>query len=162
MKKLILAVFFLGTTVSFAQVNDYGTWMGVEVRKKFAKKFTVSLGSELRLRENGSQVKNIFFQPGITYEPWSWLEFGVSYRFDNRYRNEGNYFDQNHRINAEVKLTYAVKRFSFSYRNRFQSTWKGEGGPNSYSPVIYIRHKGSIEYKIPQVPLFASLAAEMH
>jgi|GEM_PF-5893174 len=154
-------LFLLLILPASAQVNDFGTWWGVEIRKKFRNGIRLSLELETRLNQNSAYLRNVYVEPGITYKPLKWLRLGLQYRFDNRYQREDSYFLQRHRISFDLQFEYTLKRFEFEYRNRTQMHWENYFDDDISYPEMSNRNLLGINYKWPQLPFRTLLNGEL-
>lgn len=161
-KRWGLILFLLFPLYSNAQVtNDFGTWWGAEVRKKFLNDFRASLLAEYRLNENSSFTRNFYIAPAIRYQPLKWLYLNLGYRFDNRYEREERYFNFRHRINFDLGFIYEIKRFELEYRTRLQMHWEDYYTSNTSYPVMFNRNRIGVSYKWPQLPFSTSVNGEL-
>jgi len=161
-KKWIIILLLASPVLLNAQVtNDFGTWWGVEVRKKFLNDFRASLRAEYRFNENSAFTKNFYIAPSIKYQPLKWLYLNLGYRFDNRYEKEERYFNFRHRISLDLGFTYEIKRIELEYRTRFQMHWEDDYNNNTNYPVMFSRNKIGVGFKWPQLPLKTSIGGEL-
>lgn len=156
---ILLALFPL---ILFGQpINDFGTWWGIEIKKKVHKDIKISVRAEARLNENSESLKNFYIAPTIKYEPLSWFAVSFQYRFDNRYEREGQYFNFRHRIGLDLDFKYKVKRLEFGYRNRTQMYWQDEYANDIYYPVMTNRNQLNVTYKWPNLPFKTGVSSEI-
>lgn len=157
----VTCIILIGLSFSVSsQNNDFGTWWGVEVRKKLPHDLRISLEAEARLNENSNRLKNIYIEPSLQYKPLSWLKLSTLYRFDNRYQTKGNYFTQRHRIAFNIGFEYPIKRFEFEYRNRTQLEWENIYSAKKSYPKLENRNMIAIGYKWPNLPLRTTIDTE--
>ena len=71
-----------------------------------------------------------------------------------------NDFFFNQRFQGYTNVKYDINRFSFAWRSRYQMTYRPEKKEEKQW-VNYWRNKFSFSAKIPKVPLYSSLAAEL-
>lgn len=160
-RNIFLLAFLLLPLLAGAQTNDFGTWWGVEVRKKLPKNFRVSLQVETRLNENSRYLRDVYIEPGVQYKPLKWLSLGLQYRFDNRYQRLDDYFLQRHRVSFDLEFAHAIKRFEFEFRNRVQLSWDNYYSPSITYPIAYNRCQLGGAFKWPQLPLRTLLSGEL-
>lgn len=157
---LTLCLILFVQSFGSSQTNDFGTWWGVEVRKKLPHNIRIAMESEVRLKENSNQLKNIYITPSIQWEPWGWMKIGLQYRFDNRYNPKGDYFIQQHRLAFDIGFEYPIKRFEITYRNRTQFQWADFYSDKKTYPEMANRNQIGISYKWPNLPLRTIAEAE--
>lgn len=157
---LLLAALLLPGAL-LAQEDDFGTWWGVEVRKKLPKNFRVSLQVESRLNQNSRFLKDIYIEPGVQYKPLKWLSLGLQYRFDNRYQRQEDYFLQRHRVSIDLEFSREIRRFEISFRNRVQMSWDNYYSASITYPIAYNRCQLGGAFKWPQLPLRTLLSGEL-
>lgn len=159
-KKIFFFSFILCSSLT-AQIDDFGTWWGIDVRKSFAKDFRVGVETEIRLNENSMSVRNFYVEPYFRYAPLNWLSFTFQYRLDSRYRRQDDYFYFRQRPTLDIGFEYKLKRFTFGYRNRTQLQWADFFDQDIFYPEVYNRNQISIEYKLPNLPFYISTAGEL-
>ena len=90
MKRLVILVVFIFIcfSVAYSKTEKFGTWIEVDVTKKFLKNFEISFIPELRLQDDFT-VDEYIFEGKLGYEPFKFLDFAVAYRYDtNVKKNE--------------------------------------------------------------------------
>lgn len=161
-KRLLILLFVLGPITLLAQpINDFGTWWGIEIKKKVHRDIKIAVCTEARLRENSSELKNFYIEPSVKYSPLNWLEIGFQYRFDNRYQREGSYFNFRHRLGLDIEFICKKKRIELGYRNRTQLYWEDEFDSDITYPIMANRNQINASYKWPNLPFKTKLNAEI-
>lgn len=142
-------------------INDFGTWWGIEIKKKVHKDIKISLRAEARINENSTSLKNFYIQPSIKYQPLTWLSISFQYRYDNRYERNQDYFNFRHRLAFDLEFEHKIKRFEFGYRNRTQMFWQDEFDQDIFYPVMANRNQIHATYKWPNLPFKTSVSSEI-
>ncbi|HBL73737.1 MAG: hypothetical protein A2W90_13010 [Bacteroidetes bacterium GWF2_42_66] len=146
-------ILLAGTSVSFAQTDDFGIWMSVGAEKKIDK-WTFELEQELRTMENSGEIERIGTMVGLDYKLLKPLKVGLSYQFITLNDLENEDMQPRHRINMYAQGKYEWHRFTFSLRERFQLTYKDETERTyKMNPKWSLRSKLKIDYNIPDSPI---------
>jgi hypothetical protein len=118
--------------------DDFGLDFSVEAQKKLTKKWSVSLGGELRTRDNTKEVDRWSVGVGVDYKLTKWLKASAGYDLliDNRdkstYKANGDlnkvaeFWGVRHRVNVALTASQKVGNFKFSLRERWQYTYRPE------------------------------------
>ncbi|MBI5540390.1 MAG: DUF2490 domain-containing protein [Bacteroidia bacterium] len=119
---LLLIIFFIVFPVLsiFAQENDAGMWNTFSIEKELTKKLSLCVDEELRLKENYTQLNLLYTNLGITYKVIKGFKAGFTYRFIEKYLDQG-WFSYRNRLMLDLSYKYKIKSFSISYRSRLQS-----------------------------------------
>jgi hypothetical protein len=140
----IALLFF--TTAGFAQVNDAGLWVGVNVEKKITKKLTAALSEELRFNENVSELGTAFTEAGVEYKLVKNLTVGVAYRFIQK-RQLDDFYSLRHRGIASLTYKLKAKRIEISIREKYQAQYTDvNSSDDGKVPDVYLRNKLTIKY----------------
>jgi hypothetical protein len=158
----------LSTQAIDAQSNDFGIWTSAGADKKLGK-FTLSGETELRTKENSSEIDRWSIGLTADYQVFKPIKFGLGYDFI--YFNDSKYSDlqPRHRANVFITGRQKVGNFCISIRERFQLSAKdvsdrikSNGTIDNYkvNPEYIWRNKLKIEYTIPKFPITPSISAE--
>lgn len=142
---LLLLLFLMGNSL-FAQVNDAGLWLSVNLEKKITPAFSACFTEEVRLNENITEVGTIFSDLGLTYKLWKRLKIGAFYRFSLKRRLDDTY-NQFHSWYCEASYREKIKPISLILRLRYQSKYSDpETSEKSGIANSHIRTKLTLKY----------------
>jgi hypothetical protein len=159
---ILLSVFLVGINQrSICQNYDKGFWSSVEVSKKINKKISVSLEEEFRLRNDFKTTDKFMTTLGLDYKINKFFDVGISDVFINYYHpgnkkhDYTNYWENKNRFNIYGEGDYSLGRFSFSLRERLQSTYTflDSISKQEINPELILRSKFSVSYNIPKIPV---------
>lgn len=159
---ILLLVFSIGLNQKLAcQEYDKGFWSSVEISKKINKKISLSLEEEFRLRNDFKTTDKFMTTLGLDYKINKFFDVGISDVFINYYHpgnkkhDYTNYWENKNRFNIYGEGDYSVGRFSFSLRERLQSTYTflDSVSKQEVNPELILRSKFSVSYNIPKIPL---------
>jgi hypothetical protein len=159
---LLLFIFSIGINQKIVcQEYDNGFWSSMEVSKKINKKISVSLEEEFRLRNNLKTTDKFMTTLGLDYKINKFFDIGISDCFINYYHpgnkkhDYKNYWENKNRINLYGEGDYTLGRFSFSLRERLQSTYTflDSISNQEINPELILRSKLSVSYNIPKIPV---------
>jgi len=144
MKRLLVFLLILFTAYysAFAKTDNFGTWIELTFTKKFLKDFQVSFIPEIRLQDN-FMVDEYILEGKLGYDPFKFLDFAVSYRYNTNVRDKGNVVSNNFVFDATGKLGF--DRFDGSLRTRF--TNESEAGDIPWE-TFYFRPRAKLKYNI--------------
>ena len=147
MRRFLLSVIilFFCFSVVQAKTEKFGTWIEVDITKKFLKKFEFSFIPELRLQDDFT-VDEYIFEGKLGYEPLKFLGFAVAYRYDTNVKKNDDEVSHGAVFDVTGKTEY--KRFKGSLRARF--TNDSDGGDFTGSSY-YFRPRAKIAYNIKGV-----------
>lgn len=136
---LVLALVSMGQT-SFAQ-SEGGLLLEAEAEKKITKNFSLSLGADMRTRNNFKTMDRWSMGLNMSYKFNKWLKADAGYTLLNSnfhekisYKSSGglnhwrpSYWGVRHRINASLAGSYKFSNnIKLSLRERWQYTWRPE------------------------------------
>ncbi|MFC2097343.1 DUF2490 domain-containing protein [Bacteroidota bacterium] len=157
--RLFLSGLFLSVIILFScqkvfsQTKDAGLWTGIRLNYDISEKLNLSFEEEIRFFENFSRLDKYYSEIGLSYEINKNVEIGAFYRYSsikNPYINYSHY----HRFHTEIILKSEFKRYSFSFRSRFQSKYTDPYvSDNGMIPKDYSRNKLAVSYNIRKLPL---------
>lgn len=159
--RILTAVLMVAMSLPlFAQSDDFGVDLSLEVQKKFSRKWSMSVEAEFRNRNNLKTNDRWSVGLGVDYKVAKWLKASAGYSYlygstdgrisyfdeyddavidgdaeegDKKY-SYPSYWTSRHRFN--VSLTFDKKLigdFRFSLRERWQYTWRPEQTIQRYS-----------------------------
>lgn len=152
--------------------DDFGLDFSLEAQKKLTKKWSVSLGGELRTRDNTKTVDRWSVGVGVDYKVFKWLKASAGYdllidhRDKSTYKPNGDlnkeaiFWGVRHRVNVALTASQKVGDFKFSLRERWQYTYRPEktvdrwdADDEEYEPKTYsgrakhlLRSRLQVEY----------------
>ena len=169
----------LFTLPASAQSDDFGLDFSLEAQKKLNKKWSVSLGGELRTRDNTKTVDRWSVGVGADYKVAKWLKASAGYDLliDNRdkstYKSNGDlnklaeFWGVRHRLNVALTASQKLGDFKVSLRERWQYTYRPEKtidrydvDDEEYESKTYngkakhlLRSRLQVEYSVPKTSL---------
>ena len=155
-------VFMFFVSIISAQTTDYGTWLSFEVSKKLAPRLALEFEEELRLVDNFRAIDRLSTTVGGSYNLSKNIKAGAAYAWLYKHNIEDDYYENRHRVYAFAQGKARVGRFSFTLRERFQSTWFDKAYNPKYTPKLYLRSRLKIDYKIKDAKIEPYAMAEMH
>ena len=149
MKRLLVILIVVFTTFNsvFAKTDKFGTWIELTFTKKFLKDFEFSIIPEFRLQDDFTMDEYIL-EGKLGYDPFKFLEFSTSYRYNTNVKNNGN--EVSHNIVFDVTGKTDYKRFDGSLRLRF--TNDSESGDIPWE-TFYFRPRAKLKYNIKKVKI---------
>ncbi len=151
-----------------AQNYDFGTEWEAEYTRAIVKGTEISIGEELRFKQMSTRFTKTETTLGLSQSLWRKslkqhgvkLRLGVSYAFIYRY-NSKHYYEDQHRLNANVSVTKKFGDWAIGYRMRYQTTFRNERiGDYKYNPQMYLRNRIGVSYTFPNHPWKLSLSEE--
>ena len=126
---------------TFAQRDEFGTWLEVEAEKGITKRIDLTLGLGMRANDNLGEVSRANAVIGSTYKVCDYLKIGATYQYisdlsrgevkEDFKKSNGNFNGYNvdeafhrakHRLSFDLSSKVKVGRFTFSLRERYQFT----------------------------------------
>lgn len=125
LKIFVLLILCVASLASHAKTDKFGTWVELELSKKFLKDFEFSLIPEVRFQDNFT-IDEYMFDGKLTYEPVKFLSLAATYRINTNVKNKGN--EVTNRFAFDVTGKKEIARFDASLRVRYTNyTDLGEG-----------------------------------
>ncbi|WP_423126767.1 DUF2490 domain-containing protein [Gaoshiqia sp. Z1-71] len=147
-------------TSSYAQSHDFGAWFTAGAEKKI-KNWSFYLGEELRTMQQSGTIERLKTDLDIQYKLSKTFKLGASYQFIYFHDVENDDYQPRNRYNFFVQGKKGWNRFTFSLRERLQSTWKDETVRDyKMNPKNSWRNRLEMEYNIPKSPLTPSFLVE--
>lgn len=139
-KLLLFAAVFLVFS-AHAKTEKFGTWIELEFRKDFLKRFAFSITPELRLQDQFNPDEYLV-QAKLTADPFSFLSLAGAYRVGTEIKNKGN--EKYHRYAFDATFSQKFGRFEGSLRGRVTNyTDSSEDDPGTF-----IRSRTKLEYDL--------------
>lgn len=137
--------------------DDFQSWHALALRWVETPHADMVASSQLRFRNNSSELSLVRFGQAVVLKPTPWLRAGLAYRYGEAKGSDGEFRDQ-HR--GEVQLTPGAsltERLDLRLRNRFEvRATEGEPGLNER-----VRHRLRISFRTPGwEPLEAVFASD--
>ena len=139
---LILFILFVSYNSINAKTDKFGTWIELTFTKKFLKDFEFSIIPEFRLQDDFTMDEYIL-EGKLGYEPFKFLDFATSYRYNTNVRDKGNEISHNIVFDATGKVKF--DRFDASLRTRF--TNDSDSGDIPWE-TFYFRPRIKLKYNI--------------
>ena len=143
---LSLASFIRVAAQEVKVVRDLQLWTGAAVEKTFGKDWTLSLGEEIRFKQNISEINNYFTEAGLRYRISKNFALEGGYRY-TRDRKSDNSYETLTRYNLDLRYKGQLDFITIYYRLRYQKEVEGFnlfGQESSYEK--YVRNRIRIMY----------------
>lgn len=146
-----------------AQENDFGTWIEIGVEKQVTQKFRLEFEEEIRIFKNFGEFDRIATGVGGAYTFNKYLRAGAGYSWLYKHRVNLELWEHRHRFHFYLRGSYKIDRFTFTLRERFQSTFVDESIPGfGYNPRNYLRSRLQVAYNIRGSDITPFTSAEMY
>ena len=148
-KKGVLYILGLASWISISAQDDFGSILSADVTKKIAKGLNINFEEEFRTRSNFSEIERFSHALEVSYKPFNFLKAGGAYNLIN-YNHDKRGWEIRHRYYFYTTGSLDAGRFSFSLRERFQST-KRQGVAQTATranPKLYLRSRLKVDYNI--------------
>ncbi len=147
----------------YAQESDHGSWLSVELSKDLTRKAGLEFEEEIRLFKNLSEIDRFSTSLGVTYSLYKFLKAGAGYAWLYDHDVKDAYWENRHRVYLHLTGKVDWRRFTFSLRERFQSTAYDQNRKGfDYTPRRYLRTRLQAVYDIPGNKAEPYLTAEFH
>jgi hypothetical protein len=142
MKRFILIIFFavFCSVISNAKTEKFGTWIEMEIRKDFLRKFSFSLIPELRFQDQ-FKLDEYMVQGQLSYDVFSFLSLAGTYRIGTEIKSKKNVSYSRFALDAQVSKD--INRFEVSLRGRFTNFSELDDENSSK----YFRSRIKLEYR---------------
>ncbi len=164
---IILGCFFLVSSTGFSQdeSKNFALWNSVGVKYSPIKRLHLGLEQHLRLKENASVTDEYFTEVNLGYEILKDFEISGGARFirenDNVGKKQG--YENHFRYNVDLSFKHDIKRFSLSYRFRYQNKKEQDVDDGEENlPKENVRFKVGLDYNIKKWPLDPKLSVESY
>ena len=129
--------------------DDFGSIISFDVTKKIVKKLNVTFEEEFRTRSNFNVTDRFAHTLELNYKPLEYLKVGAAYNLI-QFNHVKRDWELRHRHYFYATGSMEAGRFSFSLRERFQST-KRQGVKETATranPKLYLRSRLKVDYNI--------------
>lgn len=152
-------LFFRGN----AQESDFGSWIEIGLEKKITDKFRLEFEEEVRIFKNLSEFDRFATGIGGAYTFNKYFRLGGGYAWLYKHRLKRELWENRHRFHVYVRGRYKLNRFTFTLRERLQTTFVDESIPGfNYNPRTYLRSRLQATYDIRKSPHSPFASAEMY
>jgi len=143
---ILICVLFPGSAQDTIVVQDLRLWTGVNIEKRFAKDWTVSLGEEVRFKHDISELNYHFTEASLRYRINKNFALEGQYRI-TRDKKKDNSFETQTRYALDLRYKGRLDFITLMYRLRYQ---KEVNGWNIFGAEIpyekYVRHRIVLRY----------------
>lgn len=149
MKRTIMIILPVLLCLGVNAQNDMENAFSAEISKKITSKLTASLEEEFRLCDNFGRIDRFSTTLELSYKVCNFLKGGGAYNLIN-YNHPTKDWEIRHRYYFFLTGSYKLQRFSFSLRERFQSTYRAgvKETAKRANPKLYLRSRLKVEYDI--------------
>lgn len=163
-KKLLLIIVIAASSLWVeAQENDFGTWIEIGVEKQITEKIRLEFEEEIRIFKNFGELDRIATGLGGAYTFNKYLRAGAGYSWLYKNRVNRELWEHRHRFHLYLRGRYKFDRFTFTLRERLQSTYVDESIPGfGYNPRNYLRSRLQVSYNIKGSAVNPFTSAEMY
>lgn len=158
---LVAALLSTGLTHSLrAEDTDFGLWTTLDLSKKLDNGLKLAFEEEFRLRNDLMTTDKLQSTFEVSYKLGNYFTPGISYTLINYYHprddeHAHNFWETRHRFNVFGEGEIDFGRFTFSLRERLQTTYRVLDSLSSakINPKLMLRSKASLSYNIKGIPL---------
>lgn len=163
-RKLLLIFLIAASSLwAAAQENDFGTWIEIGLEKQLTKKIRLEFEEEVRIFKNFGELDRIATGIGGSYTFNKYLRTGGGYSWLYKHRFNKEQWEHRHRFHFYLRGRYKIDRFTFTLRERIQSTFVDESIPGfGYNPRTYLRSRLQAAYNIKGSDFTPFGSAEMY
>ncbi len=163
-KNLFLIVFFAVSALTVvAQENDFGNWIEIGLEKQITEKLSLEFEEEIRIFKNFGEFDRFATGIGGAYIFNKYLRAGGGYSWLYKHRVVKEQWEHRHRFHFYLRGRYKINRFTFTLRERIQTTFVDESIPGfGYNPWTYLRSRLQVAYNIKGSVLAPFTSAEMY
>jgi len=152
MRMTILFLLCLISVSSFSQSEketNIGLSTSVKVQKNLNRFFNLDIEEEVRLINNDKGFDRSVTSIGLDYALFDKrLKLGAYYAFIYLYNND-HFFEPRQRYYLNLSYMHPVDRFTFSWRGRFQGTYRDENiGEYKINPKYITKNKVEVKYAV--------------
>ncbi|MDR0505944.1 MAG: DUF2490 domain-containing protein [Dysgonamonadaceae bacterium] len=128
--------------------TNLGTSLSLNFEKKINRKLDLELGEEVRLINNNAGFDRCISIAGLDYFLLQEMKIGAYYSFIYQYNNDFLY-EARHRFYVNISYKKTFEPFVFSWRGRFQTTYRDENrGEYRVNPKYAVKNKFEVAYLI--------------
>lgn len=162
---LILSVLLGLGAVAKAQSSrdfDFGTMLSAKFSANLKHNLSIGAEEELRFNQNSTQFNRWLNGVNVSYSfLHNRMEIGLNLEYIRR-SNKDYYCENRGRIGLDLSYSETFRRFKFTYRSRFNSTFMDETtGEHRVNPKLYWRNKFQVSYQRPNSRFKYTLSAEL-
>jgi len=141
---------------------DFGTMLSAKFSANLKKNFSIGAEEEIRFSRNSTQFNRWLNGVNVSYSfLHDRMEVGLNLEYIRRYNND-DYYENRGRIGIDLSYSETFRRFKFTYRSRFNSTFLDETtGEHRVNPKVYWRNKFQASYQRPNSRFKYTLSAEL-
>ncbi len=152
-----LLTFCLCTNLMMGQENEWNSWTNISLTKNINKKLSLSFSPEVRFTEQ-FKVDEYFFETGLEYKLFKFLNIGGNYRYivNERETKSTEYFG---RLALDLTGKYSLKKLEFQLRTRYCQYNDFDADEDSNDP--YLRYRLKLKYNISKLKIKPSIAMEL-
>jgi hypothetical protein len=133
----LFLLLLITSTIGVSQSTDNGFWTSFQIEKEISKKWSVSIEQEVRLKENYTQVDELFTEIDGSYKLLPGLKASLGYRFIEKVDPEKYYVSNlrfGHRFLGELTYKYRYRSLTFVLKTQIESEYKN----------VYSSDKGTV------------------
>jgi len=147
----------------YAQTNDFGVWANADISIKILPKLNATFEEELRTRDNSGTIDRFESSLELSYKFNKYLKAGGGYSLIN-YNHPDDYWETRHRYFFFIQGEYSLNRFTFSLKERYQSTYRVGVSETSTraNPKLYLRSRLMATYDIRKSRFSPYCSAEFY
>ena len=149
MRYITIIILLLLSVLPLTAQDNLENSFSIELSKKIFPKFTITLEEDFRLRDNFQEIDRFSTTLEISYRVCNHLKAGGAYNLIN-YNHPSKDWETRHRYYFYLTGSYKLRRFTFSLRERFQSTYRVHVKETAKraNPKLYLRSRLKVEYDI--------------
>ncbi len=153
---LVLLLAIMARRVN-AQETENDTWLGAELSKKLTKKVSLNFKPLVRFTED-YKVDAYFFEAGVDYKLFKFLNVGGSYRFfiNERETKSTEYFS---RFTLDAEGKYSLRNLDVKLRTRYTNYSVIDADDDDKQP--FLRYRLKLKYNIQKLKLSPYVAMEL-
>ncbi len=161
-KMLFFLIFWVVlSSSSKARDFDWGTALGIELKKKVSNKLNFGLSQEFRFNDQATNLYRSASQVGLECNFLRKIcKVGLFGTFIRK-ENDQKQFESQYRLGADLSAKADKGSFSFSWRTRMLSTFRDESvGSYKVNPKLSLRNRIQIDYSLFSLPLKPYISCE--
>ena len=144
--KAIISIFILLPFISFGQnKNDAELWTGISLQYDASKKLSFGYDAQTRFDKNFSNLKTFFNEIEAEYEILNDVDFGISYRYSQRFKTD--YFENDNRIALNLSYGFKLSETGLKFKARGRYQW-GFDRLTAINEYIYPENEYELRLKL--------------
>ncbi len=154
MKKLIFFIIFASFgNIMFGQ-SETVIWPSIKIDKKINKKLTARFEHETRYNITHNDLARLLNTFEVDYSINKPFNVGLAYTHIYNHNIKKDIYANRHRYYGYVRFKKKYGNFSYSIREKFQSTYYNESVESvKYNPQMALRSKAEISYNFKKLSL---------